>query len=835
MESRPIVELQEIPLKGREVRLCFDSDVHKPQVRSALEKLATWLRDQGAHVLIERLPNAMALDPEGDPVRLGLDDLIYRHGAAFFLAIAAAAEPAWVIKGKGDKAEEVFHLPSEPMGPEATFRRALWLYGLIGCEWRVDPESRDGWWMWTGTHWRRVNGNDHLQEQIEVFFARQGWREALTIGSVCSLLAAFRRQLGILKPAAMDGLVPCQNGVLRLSDGALLPHDPGCRNTWALGIPWQPLADPTRIESFLAEALNDPADVVVIRAAIRRMVAGPRWKGFVELTGPPDSAKSVIGNLFTALTGEGGTASIELATLEDRTQRFETLKLRGKRLAIISEAQDYHGKLERIKALTGGDLIRAERKGSNEHVDFYFNGLVLAIGNASIRSTDASAAVLNRRRSVLTPRAVPPGRQRPMLDRTEDGGWTGELAPHLPSLLRWALAMPEAEAAAALGRSAPSPSRIEAELSILLDSDNLAAWADEALIFDPAVFTRTGASDDSRLEFLFPNYRLALKGDEAQPLSAKNFKTRLVGLLRDALDLPLPSGLTSSGAYRVRGLGSVVPCVRFRTAFDGDAPGVIRYAMQLRMCPKEPESPETPVGNGSAESGTAAERQEPSGDTDGMDGTEKSHSARKGEAVEENPLIGGSGPLSVPSVPPAPGQGFGRSAAVPTRSRSVPGRSAEAAAEADGADRAETAESVSRRPATNRQWVEAALKSLNLSPDPEAAGPVWGWIAEHGGEVGRTTVRETLDRLQEEVQMDLLTAHGPPPPPHATDDAPPDRPLAIGDPVLVLIGEPPAWANGYRIALLEGDHHRVVRTNDPADWRILPRKKVRPVSTTSQQ
>ena len=42
-ESEPLPELAAIPMKGREVRLCFDSDLHKPRVRQALEKLAIWL------------------------------------------------------------------------------------------------------------------------------------------------------------------------------------------------------------------------------------------------------------------------------------------------------------------------------------------------------------------------------------------------------------------------------------------------------------------------------------------------------------------------------------------------------------------------------------------------------------------------------------------------------------------------------------------------------------------------------------------------------------------------------------------------------------------------
>ncbi len=661
--SRPVIELEEIPIEGREVRLCFDSDVQKPKVRAALRKLAEWLHERGAHVLIERLPNAMEQQPDGSPVRLGLDDLIYHHGAKFFRDITDAAEAAFVTRGKGGNAETVFRLPDEPSGPESTFRRALLLHGLIGHEWRADPEHREAWWTWTGTHWAPVAGNDQLLHRIEQFFDRQGWREARTGGNVQSLLAAFRRKVGSLNPSAMTGLLPCQNGVLRLSDLALLPHDPTHQNTWALAFPWQPMASAGRIETFLAEVLGDPADVAIIRAVLLRMVAGPRWKGFVELAGPPDSAKSVIGNIFEALAGSNGFVSMELASLEDTSARFETLRLRGKRLAIINEAGSYHGKLERLKALSGGDLIRAERKGSTRECDFHFHGLIVAIGNAPIRSTDTSAAVLNRRRSISTPRAIPVARQRPMLDPADGGGWAGELAPHLPGLLRWVLAMTPAEATAALSTANVSPARAESELAILLDSDYLAAWADEHLIFDPAAVARVGDALQNAADFLFPNYRQALEGADARPLSAKNFKTKLVGLLRDHLGLPLPAGLTSTGSYRDRSMGSLVPSIRFRSPVDGDVPGVIRHAMQLRMS--------QPVMDGDG-SEMAARWQKPSGGTDGMDVTDRSHSliAREKKLEKLSPYMGKSD-LSITSVTSVPGQGSSRHASISDPSPSI--------------------------------------------------------------------------------------------------------------------------------------------------------------------
>jgi hypothetical protein len=232
--------------------------------------------------------------------------------------------------------------------------------------------------------------------------------------------------------------------------------------------------------------------------------------------------------------------------------------------------------------------------------------------------------------------------------------------------------MPEDEARRALSREVTTPARMEAQLTGLLESDALATWAEEALVFDPEAVARVGTADGDRETFLLPHYRAVVEGDGGRPLSGKNFKTALVGLLRDSLGLPLPPGPLTTGRYRERGVGSLIPCIRFRTAADGDAPGVVRYAYQTRMCSAEHGTGETPVGNGSAETGTAAERQEPSQGTDVTDGTDK-RPQRSHARARAHTHGGVCGDRSVTSVPSVPAQG---SIHVATRSASVPTRSA---------------------------------------------------------------------------------------------------------------------------------------------------------------
>lgn len=668
--SRPLVDLEALPLDGREVRLCFDSDLHKPQVRAALRELAAWLKSRGARVILEVLPNAPVRDTAGKVQRLGLDDLIHRYGAPFFLRIAEHSRLAEF----GEDHQLV--IPGEPSGKTATFYRALWLHGLLGSQWRADHESGAAWLQWAGTHWRPIDGPGPLGEAIEEFMDCQGWKAARAVGAVNDLMAAFRRMVGELPPADLRGLVPCRNGVLRVADGALLPHDPTRGNRWALPFDWAPQVDPGPIRSFLLEALGGEEDVALFRAFAQSAALGIRRKLFLEVTGPADSGKSVVASLLTALVGLRNTCAMSLDRLEAPDARFETLRLRGKRLAIFSEAQRYAGPLETLKALTGGDLIRAERKGSNALCDFYFDGAVLVIGNAPIRPADTSAAAINRRRSLITPRAVPPAQQRPLLDRRGEE-WEGELAPHLPGLLAWALAMPEDEARRALSRDVATPARMEAELVALVESDPLAAWADEALVFDPQAVgldaARVGTTESSPDLYLLPHYRRAVQVDGGQPLSGKNFKAKLVGLLRDSLGLALPDGPVSTGSYRDRTRGSLVPCIRFRTDADGEAPGVIRHAMQARMCPAEHESPRTLAGDGSDESVMAARWQEPSQGTDVMDVMDKRpHSSHAGAGARAHGGVCGDLPVSSITSVPAQGSIHHACRPHPSRTRHAP-------------------------------------------------------------------------------------------------------------------------------------------------------------------
>jgi len=657
-QSQPLPELEAIPLKGRQVRLCFDSDYEKLSVAAALQRLANSLAERGAHVLIEVLPNGL------DGERLGLDDLIYRHGPEVFRAIAGIARCPFKERRKEGQTVLAWAFTPEPQN---TGERNTYLAGMLGDQWRRSPDGKDHWQRWTGTHWTRVAGDDELAAEVERFADLQSWQNR-ELPVMRSLQAAFRRRI---RPAADNGargLLPFRNGCLVLDDLRLIPHDPAHGNTWALPYDYNPGATCLGVQEFLLDRLGDASAVAVVRAFARGLLTGERLKCFLEFTGPGNTGKTVMENLLVALVGSSNTAACTLQRIEDRAQRFETLKLKGQRLAVFSECQDYSGQLQVLKALMGGDPIGAEIKGGR-HLDFTFTGGVVLVGNGPIRASDPSGAVINRRRSLPLLKVVASADERQLLETDGAGGWRGELAAELPGFVNWALEMAPGEARAALARDVCSPARAEAEMDALLATDLLADWADQHLIWEPCwpldQSLPVGMADGNRDTYLFPSYLRFVEGQgkNARPLSLKVFKLKLVDMLRDTLGLPLPAGNIASGDYRNRGTGSVVPCLRWRRAGESmdTANGVIRHAFLARIAERVGMDAEqvvhgkAPIGNG----------------WNGCNGSELlSHQGKTGQDVF---LYRGERERSpVSSVPSVPASGSRRSASVPAAGRSVP-------------------------------------------------------------------------------------------------------------------------------------------------------------------
>jgi phage/plasmid-associated DNA primase len=513
-------------------------------------------------------------------------------------------------------------IPSEPEkreNPAFYVERSRLLLEALGPYWRADEENDNAWRQWTGKCWKQVNSNDPIKRELVRTYNKWDWlyRDGTTRRNDLEL---FRAEVGPEMGTPRDELIPFANCCLEWTTGVMHPHDPQNWNNYVLPFDYDPdAAPPETILWFLKDRLEHEEVIAMYRAFVWHVLTGKDMKCFLELTGGGDTGKSVLTRLVVAAIGRQNMRSVTVARLEHPNLRFETFKFRGKRLLVANESQGYSGPMEVTKAITGGDVIPAERKNSTEDVDYTYTGGFMFVGNSPLRPSDVSNATINRRRSIRMTKAVAVEDQRDLLRFNKKTGQpAGEFVPELGAFIKWVLAMDSAEARRAISRDVTSLARAETEREVLLTTDRLAEWANDCLIFDDrlsgdgeaAIRTNVGTlpssegpGSDSTI-YLLPNYRqwLREREDKGAAFGQNNFKEKLVSLLRETLKLPLPPGDIRRGAYKPRNIGSVVPYIRLRRRnHDDGVTGVVDFAFG-RMVPvttrNDLRHDQTPVGNG---------------------------------------------------------------------------------------------------------------------------------------------------------------------------------------------------------------------------------------------
>ena len=106
---------------------------------------------------------------------------------------------------------------------------------------------------------------------------------------------------------AFLGFIPFSNGMLRLSDKALLPHSPDYGNDYCLPYPWQGVDTPCeKFDAILKGRLGDDDTVALIYAAYFVALTGMQAKVFVEISGGSDTGKLVVVACLEATVFRGG-------------------------------------------------------------------------------------------------------------------------------------------------------------------------------------------------------------------------------------------------------------------------------------------------------------------------------------------------------------------------------------------------------------------------------------------------------------------------------------------------------------------------------------------------
>ncbi|MFC7158019.1 phage/plasmid primase, P4 family [Halomarina halobia] len=181
---------------------------------------------------------------------------------------------------------------------------------------------------------------------------------------VDQLKATCRHTRDEFNAGAADAPLLCvANGVLNLETRELADHSPAYLFTRRIAAAYDPDAACPTVDAFLDDITKREED----KRTMLEMVGHALWprydyEKFLILFGKGSNGKTTFFNVVTDLLGADNVAEHELQSLAEN--RFATADLYGK---LANMAADMSGAkvtdVSKLKALTGGDRIMAERKG----------------------------------------------------------------------------------------------------------------------------------------------------------------------------------------------------------------------------------------------------------------------------------------------------------------------------------------------------------------------------------------------------------------------------------------------------------------------------------------
>jgi phage/plasmid-associated DNA primase len=369
-----------------------------------------------------------------------------------------------------------------------------------------------------------------------------------TAGYVSSILTILQSDLEAKDWNEQKGLIPLRDGVLDQTTLELKPHSPGYRFTWQLPFNWSDRGIGCQpIEDFLLKITGHPDIAEVLLAFLSAIVTRRSdLQRYLELIGGGGTGKSTFMALAKALAGEENAVSSQLRLLE--SNQFETAKFYQKLLVLFPDSQRWQGEVSVLKQLTGQDPIRYERKGIQQCKDFVYEGMVILAGNEHSESSDRTSGQERRKLAVELDNRIPEYEGRNLAE---------EFRPYLPGLLKRVLEIPRERVTALIKYTDRNvPALAKKKWSQLIETNPIAAWADECTIFDPDAKSYIGKDDPEQAHrWLYANFcKYQRESGHRSVLPVKRFSANLRDLLKNQLRAAISEGRDRGGAY-IQGIG----------------------------------------------------------------------------------------------------------------------------------------------------------------------------------------------------------------------------------------------------------------------------------------
>lgn len=294
------------------------------------------------------------------------------------------------------------------------------------------------WLQWDGARWKPENTRlaYHYARELTRTLNKEGqakWAKHAVFAAIETIARTDRAFATTLDQFDADPWkLGTSAGIVDLRNGARLPADPNAMITRSTGVAPQ-AGTPSRWLRFLDEATGHDDEVVdfLQRLCGYALTGVTTEHVLVFVHGPGGNGKGVFINVLSRLFGDyAQTADIRTFTAGKHDRHpTELAALRGARLVTASETEQTAEWAEaRIKALTGGDTIRARFMRCDEF-EFRPTFKLVIVGNHRPRLRDVGEAM--RRRLRIVPFENKPAKVNPNLEQ--------ELMAEGGQILQWAI------------------------------------------------------------------------------------------------------------------------------------------------------------------------------------------------------------------------------------------------------------------------------------------------------------------------------------------------------------------------------------------------------------
>jgi putative DNA primase/helicase len=418
------------------------------------------------------------------------------------------------------------------------------------------------WHAFGDAHWAPLIQSASLHEVFTRWLYPATGEIGFTPRYQDAILTLIQRANMLPLPLASHGVIPFQNGLLDLADRRLTEITPANALTWRLPYRYQASADCPKVKQWLAEAVNGDAETVqLLRAFMRALLLGGAYlQRFLHLIGPGGSGKSTFIRLMVTLIGESNTVSTDLKELEQN--RFESANLYRKRLAIISDSDKYGGSINKLKAITGQDPLRLERKHVQQAGSFVFDGMVFLASNEALVTTDYTSGLERRRVTVNFDHRFSENEKTNFHAHGGEAALQGEL----PGLVNWLLDMTTEDMERWI--KYPPKKTLDANDDAMRAGNPASDWLMECCVPQLGAWTQIGDKQERRdretgkVTFddattkLYPNYLDWCQRNGRESLSLRRFRS---------VTMDMAKTLGADVLESRRGVGRGIQGLRLRT------------------------------------------------------------------------------------------------------------------------------------------------------------------------------------------------------------------------------------------------------------------------------